>query len=471
MLSHDLLDNFISIVGRKHARTKEDDLTHYTHENRNIVVGDTPLVLKPGSTLEVSQIVKLAQQTGTAIVPQGGHTGHAGGGVPDESGTQIVIAMERMNKIREIDLKGNVIICEAGCVLETLQETASTNDRLFPLSLGSQGSCQIGGNIGTNAGGTGVLAYGNTRNLVMGLEVVLPNGDIWNGLRRLKKDNSGYDLKDLFIGSEGTLGIVTAAVLKLFPKPTGQSIAICGLESAHAAVDLLNLAQANCGEGLTAFELMAEVPMEFTFRNFETVKNPLSQLYPWHVLIEVSSIQSQQIAEDTLQSTLEYAHENSLLADAAVSNSVQQFRDFWGIREIMPTAQGHEGVSMKHDISLPIHRIPEFLQRADTLVLEAVPGARLCTFGHLGDGNLHYNISQPLEMASTDFKNQLGTINNLVHTLVMEMDGSIAAEHGVGRLKRDLLADTKDEVELELMRSIKSTIDPNGIMNPGKIVG
>ncbi|MEM9280157.1 MAG: FAD-binding oxidoreductase, partial [Pseudomonadota bacterium] len=295
-MNEQLVSQFVDIVGLGNALVETDDLTHYTHENRGLFIGKTPLVLKPVSAAEVSEVVKLAAETKTQIVPQGGHTGHVGGAVPDESGSQIIVSLERMNRVREVDLDGNVSDCEAGCILEIIQKLADENDRLFPLALGSQGSCQIGGNISTNAGGTGVLAYGNTRQLVLGLEVVLPSGEIWNGLRRLKKDNTGYDLKDLFIGAEGTLGIVTAAVLKLFPKPKGKAVAFCGLETPSQALKLFKRANEAAGSALTAFELMARNPVEFTFRHMPGVRNPLSDIYPWHALVEVSSTRSEEDA-------------------------------------------------------------------------------------------------------------------------------------------------------------------------------
>jgi len=465
-----LMKNFIDIVGEKHALTREDDLTHYTHENRDMFIGNTPLVLKPANTGEVASIMRLASQTKTPVVPQGGHTGHVGGAVSDESGTQIVLSLERMKEIREVDLKGDVMICEAGVILETVQKLADDNDRLFPLALGSQGSCQIGGNISTNAGGTGVLAYGNTRALVMGLEVVLPSGEIWNGLRRLKKDNTGYDLKDLFIGAEGTLGIITAAVLKLFPKPRGKAVGFCGLKTPDKALELFMQASSLAGQGLTAFELMAKTPLEFTLRNMENVRNPLGDIHPWHVLIEVSSNLSQQEADQTLEAILEAAFESENIDDAALSSSLSQANDFWRIREMMPVSQKYEGGSMKHDVSVPLHLVPEFLKQADRIVLDAMPEARLCTFGHLGDGNMHYNISQPVGTDTTGFLDRQPEINAFIHDLVVSMGGSVAAEHGVGRLKRDLLARIKDPVEINLMRSIKQTLDPENIMNPGKVV-
>ncbi len=465
-----LIDQFINIVGAKNALSGQDDVTHYTHENRGLFIGQTLLVLKPANTEEVSAIVKLAAQTKTTIVPQGGHTGHVGGAVPDESGKQIILSLERMNAIREIDLDGNVIICEAGTILETVQKLADDNGRLFPLALGSQGSCQIGGNIATNAGGTGVLVYGNTRNLVMGLEVVLPSGEIWNGLRRLKKDNTGYDLKNLFVGSEGTLGIITACVLEMFPKPRGKAVAFCGLETPTQALSLFGKASERAGQSLTAFELMAQTPIEFTFQHMEGVRNPLSSVWPWHVLIEISSSQSEEDAQEILQSILEEALQLEMIRDATLGNSLTQNTDLWRIRETMPLAQKPEGGSMKHDISVPIHLIPDFLMMADKIIQTEIPNARICAFGHMGDGNMHYNITQPAGEDREAFLAKQPGINNLIHQLVVEMNGSVAAEHGVGKLKRDLIARTKDPVELQLMKSIKATLDPDNIMNPGKVV-
>lgn len=469
-MNDELRNQFIAIIGPQNALTEHDDLTRYTHENRGLYIGRTPLVLKPSSTQEVSAILKLASKTKTAVVPQGGHTGHVGGAVTDESGTQIVVSMERMNKVREIDIQSNVIICEAGTILETVQKLSDDNDRFFPLALGSQGSCQLGGNIATNAGGTGVLAYGNTRALVMGLEVVLASGEIWNGLRRLKKDNTGYDLKDLFIGSEGTLGIITAAVLKLFPKPRGKSVAFCGVQSPNQALQLLEKASSYAGQGLTAFELMAQTPLEFTLKHMENVRNPLDKTYPWHVLLEVSSNRSQEDADQTMQAILEASFDENAIDDAALSTSLAQVQDFWRIREMMPVAQKHEGGSMKHDVSVSVHQVPEFIAKAGEIIKREMPQARLYTFGHLGDGNMHYNITQPLNANADDFLKRQPEINAMIHDLVVSMEGSVAAEHGVGRLKRDLLARTKDKVELDLMHSIKQTLDPHNLMNPGKIL-
>ena len=469
-MTPDLTKRFSEIVGTEHAITDPDTLEKYVHENRDLFFGRSPLVLMPKTTAEVSQILKLANETRTAIVPQGGNTGHAAGAIPDDSGTQIVVSMERMNTIREVDLDGNVMVAEAGCILETLQTTADNHDRLFPLALGSQGSCQIGGNISSNAGGTGALAYGTTRDLVMGLEVVLPTGETWNGLRRMKKDNTGYDLKNLFVGAEGTLGIVTAAVLKLFPKPQGKSVAFCGLASASQCVELLNLAQRQAGAGLTGFEFMARTPVSLTVLHMEGAKNPLAQIHDWHVLIEISSSRSQQDADAVMMSILEQALENETIDDASLAQSLGQQKEFWRLRELIPPAQKLVGGSMKHDISVPVNRIPDFLEGAGKLVETAIEGARVYAFGHLGDCNIHYNVSQPDGADSATFMARQPEVNSLVNDLVIAYGGSISAEHGIGQAKRDLLAATKSETEMSMMRAVKQSFDPNGIMNPGKVL-
>lgn len=471
MPSPDLLARFSAIVGKKHALTPDKaDLTRYTEENRHIFPGRTPLVLKPGDTSEVAAILKLANETGTTIVPQGGHTGHAAGAAPDASGSEIVLSMERMKAIRETDLAGNTLTVEAGCVLETVQDHAAANDRLFPLSLGAQGSCQIGGNIATNAGGTGVLAFGNTRDLVLGLEVVLASGEVWHGLRKLKKDNTGYNLKHLFIGSEGTLGVITAAVLKLFPRPRGRAIALAGLSSPQAALALLNGALAVAGKSLTGFELMPRIGIDFVLRHGGGYSDPLADPHPWYVLLEISSATDQSAADQLAETILGEAVESGTVTDAVIGQSEARRAVLWSIREALPPAQQPEGVSIKHDISLPVHLVPAFMEKADRLVLSMVPEARVVAFGHLGDGNIHYNISQPVGADRASFLAERERINAKVHLLVTEMGGSISAEHGIGRLKRDLLAETKQPLELEMMRGIKRLLDPNGILNPGKVV-
>ncbi|MFZ1813355.1 MAG: FAD-binding oxidoreductase [Rhizobiaceae bacterium] len=466
-----LIEQFIAITGRAHALTPPEDLARYTQENRGILHGVTPLVLKPNSTMQVSQIVKLAAETRTALVPQGGHTGHAAGGSPDASGNQVVVCLERMNRVREVDVEGKTLTVEAGVLLQNVQQVAAAHDLLFPLSLASQGSCQIGGNIATNAGGTAVLSYGNTRDLVLGLEVVLPSGEIWSGLRRLKKDNSGYSLRNLFIGSEGTLGIITAAVLKLFPMPRGREVAFVGLNSPQAALSLLNIALSQAGPALTSFELMPAIGLEFALKHGSGLQDPLAKRHPWNVLLEISSGRSQADATELAEGILTEAYEAGIVAeDAVLAGSIARQNQLWSIREQMPGAQKPEGGSIKHDISVPVHLVPQFLQRAEVIIREVLPDSRICAFGHLGDGNLHYNISQPVGADTEAFLSRREEINALIHALVLEMDGSISAEHGIGQLKRQILAQTKSPAELGMMRTLKLALDPLAIMNPGKLI-
>ena len=473
-ITADLIEKFIAIVGVKNIAQKEDDIEPYVTETRGIYFGKTLLVLKPANTQEVSQILKLANDNEIGVVPLSGRTGHVGGGVPNADGTEIVISIERMNNIREVDMLGNTMSVDAGVVLQTIQEEADKNDRLFPLSLGAQGSCLIGGNISTNAGGTGVLAYGNTRELVMGLEVVLASGEIWNGLRKLKKDNTGYDLRDLFVGAEGTLGIVTGAVLKLFPKPKGREVAFCGVETPEQALKHLNTAQGIAGKSLTGFEIMPLMGLQFVLRNISESRDPLSSTYPWYVLVEISSGRSAEDANAIFLEIMEAAFEAGELSDAAIAQNEKQQLDFWALREDMSESQKPEGGSIKHDISVPVHLMPNFLKRADEVLKREIPDARICGFGHMGDGNIHYNITQPvsddIEATKKIFMAQREHINDLIHALVVEMNGSISAEHGIGVMKRDLMARTKQPVELEMMRSIKKALDPKGIMNPGKVL-
>ncbi len=464
------LERFISIVGKANALTPEDDLTRYTHENRDIFVGLTPLVLKPGSTEEVAAIVQLAHETETALVPQGGHTGHAAGGVPSGDGSEVVVSLERMNRIRDVDIKGNTAIVEAGVILQTIQETAAAHDRLFPLSLAAEGSCQIGGNIGTNAGGTSVLAYGNTRDLILGLEVVTASGEIWNGLRRLKKDNTGYDLRDLFIGSEGTLGIVTAAVVKLFPRPKGRRVALAGLQSPAKALALFNLSMGQAGKGLTGFELMAGLCLDTVVESVEKARMPLETRQPWYILMEISSGRSEDDAQEVIEAALAEAFEAGIIEDAVISSSEAQAAELWQLREDMPLSQKALGGSIKHDISVAVHNLADFIGRASEALHGFMDDLRLFTFGHMGDGNLHYNVSQPEGMEAETFLSHREAINRIVHQIVIDMEGSISAEHGIGKLKRDLLIETKQPLELEMMRAIKRTLDPKGILNPGKVI-
>ncbi|MCK8780677.1 FAD-binding oxidoreductase [Rhizobium sp. NTR19] len=466
----ELLDRFAAIVGANHVLRDSNDLAPHLVEGRGLYRGASPMLLKPGSTQEVSAILKLASETGTPIVPQTGNTGLVGGQTPRAEGTDLILSLERMNRIRDVDPVANVLVADGGAILADVQKAAEAVDRLFPLSLGSEGSCRIGGNLSTNAGGTAVLAYGNMRQLCLGLEVVLPTGEIWDGLRRLKKDNAGYDLRDLFIGAEGTLGVITGAVLKLFPQPRGHQVAMAGVNSPEDALRLLETASTLCGTSLTGFELMPRIGIEFSVRHTEGVRDPLSDPHPWYVLIDISTSDSAETAERMIQTLLEAGFESGLIRDAVIASSVAQQKALWHMRESLSDAQKPEGGSIKHDVSVPVSKIPAFMAEADKAVLEAVPGARICAFGHLGDGNIHYNISQPVGADKAEFLAKWRMINDIVHPIVLAAGGSISAEHGIGQLKRDELAHIRSPIEMDLMRRIKMAFDPAGIMNPGKVV-
>ncbi len=472
-MQSDLIDQFTAIVGKSYAFVTEADIEPYVTDMRGRYSAKSPLVLRPGSVGEICDIMKLAGKTSTPVIPQGGNTGLVGAGLPLIEGTnnEVILSLGRLNQIIDVDAASNTMTVESGVILETIQNSADNVDRLFPLSLGAQGTCQIGGNISTNAGGTGVLAYGNTRDLVMGLEAVLPNGEIWNGLTRLRKDNTGYDLKNLFIGAEGTLGVITKAVLKLHPKPRGQEVAFVALESADAALSLLNVAKNQMGNALTAFEFMAGIAMEFTLKHAQNkIRRPIEGKYPWYALIEISSSSSSQDARSILETVLGGAFEDGIIKDAVLADSLEQQRMFWTLREDMSFAQKPEGASIKHDISVPLGSIPEFIKAADKAVLDIVPEARIVNFGHLGDGNLHYNISQPVGWTAAEYFTHEPAVHEAVYAQVAKFNGSISAEHGIGQMKRDKLAKIKDPTALAMMRSIKQALDPLGIMNPGKVI-
>ena len=468
--SPDLLDRFASIVGERNTIRDPGEMDAYLTELRNLYTGNASLVLRPGSTPEVSQILKLANETGTAIVPQGGNTGLVGGQIPFDGGEEIVVSLSRMNAIRAIDPEGNTMTLDAGVILERAQAAAEQVGRLFPLSLASEGSCQIGGNLATNAGGTAMLAYGNARDMVLGLEVVLADGRIWDGLRALRKDNTGYDLKDLSIGSEGTLGIITGAVLKLFPKPAEHATAFAGLASVDDAARFFGLARLAAGAEMTAFEIIPRTGIEMVLRHGAQVRDPLETPHDWYVLIELSGREATGASDKCLENLLGEALEAEVIRDAALAASLAQRNDFWRLRELMSEVQRLEGGSIKHDISVPIARIPEFINRANDLVQVMVPGARTVPFGHYGDGNIHYNVSQPTGMDKDVFMAQWDTIAAGVYEIVRDLKGSISAEHGIGRMKRDMLKKVKSEVELDMMRQIKDLFDPKGILNPGKVL-
>ncbi|AQX27686.1 MULTISPECIES: FAD-binding oxidoreductase [unclassified Bartonella] len=469
-MEQDLIESFRRIVGSEHAITDQVLITPYLFENRRLFNGKTPLLLRPSSTKEVSLIMRLASQTCTPIVPQGGNTGLVGAQQPDDSGQSVILSMERLNKIRSLDLKGNVAVVEAGVVLQTLQKKADEMNRFFPLSLASEESCQIGGNLSSNAGGTGVLAYGNMRDLCLGLEVVLPDGRILDDLRFVKKDNSGYNLKDLFIGAEGTLGVITAAVLKLFPKPKGQEVALVGLDSPAKVVELLSLAQCYGGTLLTGFELMGKLSFQMALNYKMCIRSPFDHEHEWYVLINMSSLQSDNDALSALHVILEIALKNFIINDAIIAQSLKQQNFFWQLRESISSAQKLAGGSIKHDIALPIASIPDFIAESALIVKEMIQGARIVCFGHVGDGNLHYNITQPIGADTATFLKLRPKITHRIHCLAMQYQGTFSAEHGIGQLKREELRIFKSPVSLEIMQKIKKMFDPLGIMNPGKML-
>jgi D-lactate dehydrogenase (cytochrome) len=465
-LPPELIARFGAIVGDKYAITDVADIAPYVTEERGLFQGRSPLVLRPGSTAEVSAICKLATEHRVALVPQGGNTGLVGGQTPHNG--EVVVSTRRLDKIREIDTASNTMTCEAGVVLQVAQQRASEVDRLFPLSLGAEGSCTIGGNLSTNAGGTAALAYGVAREMAIGLEVVLADGRILNGLSKLKKDNTGYDLRNLFIGAEGTLGIITAATLKLFPKPRAVETAFVGLKSPADALKLLSIAQNEAAGTLTSFELLAEIAVDFSVRHGIDIRDPLDSKHRWYVLMELSS--SRDDVGTTLESILAEGMDQGVVDDAVIAANLSQRSAFWKLRDEMSAAQKPEGGSIKHDISVPVAAVPDFIEQANAAVVKLIPGARPIPFGHLGDGNIHYNVSQPVGADTADFLGRWHAVNAVVFEIVLRMGGSISAEHGIGVLKRDELPEVKDKVAIELMRAIKAAFDPLGIMNPGKVL-
>jgi FAD/FMN-containing dehydrogenase len=465
-----LIERIRGIVGPAGLITAAQEVSAYATDWRQRYVGKPLAVVKPSSTDEVAQVVRACAETRTAIVPQGGNTGLCGGATPDASGTQIILNLSRMNRVRGIDARNDTMTVEAGCILASLQQTAAAADRLFPLSLAAEGSCEIGGNLSTNAGGTAVLRYGNARELTLGLEVVLPSGEVWDGLRGLRKDNTGYDLKQLFIGAEGTLGVITAAVLKLYPLPRAHATAVAALESPEKALALLEFVQARCGERLTGFELFSAYCLDLVLKHFAQTTAPFARRHAHYVLVELADTQPGEGARAMTESVLEGALEAGLIVDAALAQSEAQSRAFWMLRESISEAQGHEGLNIKHDVSLPISRIADFIAATDAGLARAYPGIRMVTFGHLGDGNLHYNVSPPPGIAAGVFMRELAAVNRIVHDSVARCGGSISAEHGLGQLKREEIRRYKSALELELMRAIKRTLDPLGIMNPGKVL-
>jgi FAD/FMN-containing dehydrogenase len=465
-MSASVIEALAGIVGAKNVITDADAMVPYLKEPRGLFNGKAQAVVRPGSVAEVSAVMKWASETGATVVPQGGNTGMVGGQVPVGEGREIILSLQRLDKIRSVDAAGDTMTVEAGVILQKAQEAAEAAGRLFPLSLASEGSCTVGGNLSSNAGGTAVIAYGNARELCLGLEVVLADGRVWNGLRQLRKDNTGYDLKNLFIGSEGTLGIITAAVLKLFPLPAARATAFLAVPDPEAALALLNKAKASAGGTLTTFEIMPRIGLDFVVRHASGARDPLSEPSPWYVLMEVSA-QAEVGLTDAVEAFLGEALEEGLVTDAVLAGSLGQRADLWKLREMLSEVQTHEGGSIKHDVSVPIQATPEFLKRAIAEVEEMVPGCRPVPFGHLGDGNIHFNVSQPVGADKAAYLAGWGAMNEAVHAIVTELKGSISAEHGIGRLKRSLLPGVKDPVELDLMRTVKAALDPKGVLNPG----
>ena len=466
----DVLARIRQVVGDKGCIDSPEEIEPYCIAWRDNWHGAVPMVVRPATTGEVAKVVRICAEAGVPIVPQGGNTGVTGGSQPHEDGTEIILSTGRMNKVREIDLLNETMTVEAGCVLAEIQNQADAVDRLFPLSIGAEGSCQIGGNLSTNAGGVQVLRYGNTRNLVLGVEVVLADGSVWNGLRGLRKDNTGYDLKQLFIGSEGTLGIVTAAVLRLLPKPSDTVTAFAAVPDPAAAVKLLARARTAVGEQVTSFELIERICIDLDLAHVPDVVDPLGARHDWYVLAEIAG----QGAPDTLREPVEdwlgAAAEEGLVLDATIAASASQARALWKVRESVSEAQLHCGASIKHDVSVPASRIPEFITDVNTALGERYPGIKGVTFGHIGDGNIHFNPVRPDDWADADFYGERENVNRVVHDIVAGLGGSISAEHGLGRLRRDEARLYKPGIEMDLMARIKRALDPDNILNPGKVI-
>jgi len=471
MTAHSLLERIAGIVGPQGLVTGPAELEPYVADWRGIFRGSALAAVRPASTAEVAAVIRLCADTRTAIVPQGGNTGMCGAATPHAGAGEIVLSLARMNRIIEVDPLDNTMTVEAGCILANIQQAAADVDRLFPLSLGAEGSCQIGGNLSTNAGGVNVLRYGNTRDLVLGLEVVLPDGRVWNGLRALRKDNTGYDLKQLFIGAEGTLGIITGAVLKLFPRPAATATTWTAVPHPEAALELLALLRRHCGERVTAFELISRNCLDLVLQHIPGTRDPLPRPHEWYVLAELSDSRGGDALRGELQSVLEAALESRLVIDVVLGESEAQSRALWRLRETIPeAARGEAGMLYRHDISVAVSRIPDFILEARAALLERFPGANIICFGHLGDGNLHYNAFIPGRLRADAAAREAADVTTLVYDVVHRYEGSFSAEHGVGLAKLADMVRYKSPVELELMAVLKRTLDPHGIMNPGKVL-
>ncbi len=468
------MQNFLNLckstIGEEFVLLDVEQQTPYLQDWRQRASGKALAILRPANTTQVAQLVRLCAEYRVPIVPQGGNTGLVIGSIPDLSGNAVVMSLQRLNSIRQIDIANGTMTVDAGCLLQNIQTAADQVDMLFPLSLASEGSCSIGGNLSTNAGGTAVLRYGNTRELCLGLEVVTATGEIWNGLRGLRKDNTGYDLRDLYIGAEGTLGIITGAVLKLFPKPRSFGTAFISLHSIHHAVSLLTLAKQHCHANLTGFELINRLSLELVHRHFPQYQRIFSEPSNFYVLLELSGYDQEDSTHQQLEQLITAAIEADLILDAIIATSIAQAKNCWALRESISSAQAKEGKNIKHDISLPISVIAHFVDDASNSLEQSFAGCRMVTFGHLGDGNLHFNVSPPIGNQDDDFLHHQAEINRIVHDKTDQYKGSISAEHGIGTLKKQELLRYKSPIELQLMRTIKLALDPNNIMNPGKIL-
>lgn len=467
-MSPSLIDTLRGIVGDKAVLTDPVDLDPYLVEERGLYRGAAQVVVRPATTAEVAAVVKACADAGVSIVPQGGNTGLCGGAVSAEG--QVILSLGRMNRVRSVDPLNFTMTVDAGCILQEVQAKAADAGFFFPLALGAQGTCQIGGNLATNAGGINVLRYGNSRDLCLGLEVVLADGTVWDGLRALGKDNTGYALKHLFIGGEGTLGIITGAVLKLFPALSEKQTALLALDEIEDVTRLLAKARSWSGDAVSAFELVSRFALELACKNLSGVSDPFAESHPWYVLVEFSTSRPNADLRGLFESFLESAFEDGIIVDGIVAESLEQINQLWHMREGIPEAQKHEGGSIKHDVAVPVSLVPAFLQRAMAAVEAHLPGIRPCPFGHVGDGNIHFNLTQPVGMDKAAYLAMWEDINRIVHDIVIEMNGSISAEHGVGQLKVEEIVHYKSPIEIALMKTVKAALDPRNLLNPGKMV-
>ena len=470
MPSAALLDQLRNIVGPHGFFDQPFDIEPFTVDHRKLYRGRTPLVLRPDATPQVAAILQACNAARVGVVPVGGNTGYCGGATPSEDGSQIVLSLARMRRVRAVDPHNFTMIAEAGCVLADVQAAATAVDRLFPLSLGSEGSCQLGGNLSTNAGGTAVLRYGMMRDLVLGLEVVLPDGRVLDGLKSLRKDNTGYDLRDLFIGAEGTLGVITAGAIKVFSRPASVVTAFVAVPNPQAAVALLSRLRSATGDAVSTFELVPRIGIELVTRHIAKTTDPFQERYEWYVLIEVGGGKQATQLRTAMESELEAALTATEILNAVLAESDAQRESLWRLRESIPEAQRLDGASIKHDVSVTTTELPRFIEEGSAAILAIAPRGRIVSYGHLGDGNLHFNVNQSRDETAESFLALAPRINRAIHDLIARYGGSFSAEHGIGRLKREELLHYKSATAIDVMRSIKRALDPNGIMNPGKVL-